>query len=82
MKKDEALDKFASMIMESWTYDRMTKEEQTRLIGMLYDGRTRGALKGSFYQRWAILQAVYGAFLCGLGYDNHNWRESEVKKVC
>lgn len=75
MKKDEALDKFKNMIIESWTYNKMTKKEQTKFLKILQEERTQKALKGNFNHRWSILQAIYGTYLYGLGYENFNWRE-------
>ena len=77
MKKEEALVNFIEMIKNSWTYEKMTEEEQTRLMGMFNHPRVIDSLKGSFIQRWASLQAIYYAFLIGLGYAPINWREGQ-----
>lgn len=79
MKKEEALINFIEMIQNSWTYARMTKEEKTRLLELLNHPCIVDSLKGTFIQRWASLQAIYHAFLQGLGYDNFNWREGEAR---
>lgn len=78
MKKEEALNNYIEMIKNSWTYEKMTKEEQTRLLDLLNHPRVVDSLKGTFIQRWASLQAIYYAFLIGLGYAPINWREGEA----
>ena len=75
MEKEKALEKFAEMIGQSWTFAKMTKEEKERLNTLLYSDRTISSLKGTYQQRWAILQALYSAFLMGLDYKPIGWRE-------
>lgn len=77
MKKNKelVLSDFIGMIKESWTYNKMTYEEKERLLDMLDSNRTKDALKGTYDNRWCVLQAIYGAYLIGIGYDNFNWRE-------
>lgn len=73
--KEKALDNFIEMTKNSWTYERMTPKEKERLIDMFCDIRTRKALKGTYDHRWDILQALYNAYLQGIGYNGGNWRE-------
>ena len=79
MKKENALNDFIRMIKDSWTYEKMTKEERKRLLELLSHPRTNEILKGNYKQRYENLNAIYYAYLVGLGYDNFNWRESEVE---
>lgn len=72
--KNEALKDYKKMIVNSWTYERMTKEEKQRLFEMFDNVQTAEALKGSYSQRWEVLQALYNSFLLALGYC-WNWRE-------
>lgn len=72
---ENALDNFIEMTKNSWTYERMTPKEKERLIDMFCDIRTRKALKGTYDHRWDILQALYNAYLQGIGYNGGNWRE-------
>ena len=74
----EIINKFNDMIHNSWTYQRMTKEEQNRWNELLFENRTISSLKGCDKVKWNILQACYHSYLIGLGYDNFNWRESEA----
>lgn len=74
--KELALNDFCAMIRNSWTYARMTDEEQARCIEALQCVEDFNALKGTAAARWNLLHAVYSAFLSGLGYTSSTeWRE-------
>lgn len=78
--KENALNDFYKMIKNSWTYAKMTEKEQEKLSATLFlNVPVENALKGTYEQRWAILQAIYAAFLNGIGYNDFSWRE-EVKE--
>lgn len=72
--KENALVDFKELIYQSWTYEKLTREEKNQLFKVFEDIRTTQALKGTYYQRWAILQAIYKSFLLGVGYDSFDWR--------
>lgn len=74
---DLVLNDYIDMIKKSWTYEKMSGIEKTRLLDMFDSIRTQDALKGTYNQRWQVLQAIYHAYLIGLGYDNFNWREDK-----
>ena len=76
-KIDKLMDDFVLMIERSWTFERMTKTEKLNCRYMLEAHTTKKALKGTYRQRWEILQACYSAFLDGLGYSGANWRETD-----
>lgn len=80
MEKDKIiiLAQYRSMIIESWAFKKLTKEEQERLMQLLTPENTqiREALKGRRGHCWDILQAVYHSYLMALGY-NPFWRETE-----
>ena len=75
MNKENAMYDFNTMIQKSWTYEKMTTEEKKRWIKVLNDIRVDKCLKGTYQQRWDILQAIYMSYLLGIGYTNFNWRE-------
>lgn len=76
LKKENVLNDFILMIKHSWTYEKLTEEEKEKLEKILLDDvRTEEALKGTYNQRWAILQAIYSTFLTAIGYDGFNWRD-------
>ena len=80
--KENALNDFYEMIKNSWTYERMTELEKRRLSAALFlDMRTEKALKGSYSQRWEILQAIYATFLNAIGYTDFGWREEEEEEI-
>lgn len=76
--KDNILYDFNDMIKNSWTYNKMTEDEQNAWFEKVINTeRTQNSLKGTYNQRWNILQALYGAYLIGIGYDNFSWREDK-----
>ena len=77
MNKENVLKNFDEMIKNSWTYDRMTIAERKKWDEILFNEYpTRDCLKGTYNQRWKILNALYRAYLMGIGYTNFNWREN------
>jgi hypothetical protein len=79
-EKENVLKDYKKMIVNSWTYKKMTAEEQIQLFKMFDSIQTREALKGSYNQRWEILQALYNSFLLALNYE-WNWREENAEKL-
>ena len=73
--KNKVFDDFTAMIINSWTYDRMTKEEKDRIIYELNNTETKKTIKGTYIQRWKVLHLMYESFLEGLGYKPIGWRE-------
>ena len=78
--KESAAPDFMRTISKSWTYCRLTEEEKDRLDDAI-DFATLAAVKGSFNRRWDVLQAVYHAFLNGVGYNGPTWREPNPNEV-
>lgn len=72
--KEQAQADYIAMIRNSWTFQRMTQEEQETAIQALLCSEM---LKGSYKQRYSALNAVYRAFLLGIGYDGPQRREPE-----
>lgn len=75
--KENTKQEFVKMIAQSWTYEKMTAHEKTYWILLVNDVKTENAIKGTFDQRWDILNAIYYAYLIGIGYDGHNWRSPD-----
>lgn len=73
--KENALTEFKEMIEKSWTYNKMTTKEKENWQQALEDIRVHKALKGSWQQRWEILQAIYETYLKALDYQNGLWRQ-------
>lgn len=73
--KENALVHYIAMTCKSWTFAKLTQAEKEKCIDALYFPNEQGMLKGTFRQRWDILNAVYNAYLAGLGYVGVNWRE-------
>lgn len=67
-------DYFQNVIKKSWTWARLTEEEQQRFINMngVFD-----EIKGTDDTRKRWLMTVYSAFLRGIGYKPLGWREEK-----
>lgn len=74
--KENAIVDFMEMTYHSWTWLRMTKEEQERFEKELEEDKIMNAIIGNYDQRWHILQALYSMYLEGLGYT-YEFREKE-----
>lgn len=66
-------DYFQNIIKNSWTWDRLTLDEQNRFINMnVFD-----EIKGNDQTRIKWLNTIYSSFLTALGYKPIGWREME-----
>lgn len=79
--KENAKSDFIKMIHNSWTYDRLTEQERDRLDRAFMTGILTSAIYGTYDQRRKILDAVYNAFLQGVGYDGPTWREPDPESI-
>ena len=68
---------FCEMVRNSWTYEKMSDYERSRCWEAIYFATSHGLVKGCYKVRFGILQAVYNAFLIGIGYSDFNWRDTE-----
>lgn len=69
-------DYFQNVIKKSWTWNKLTAEEQKRFIDMnVFD-----KIKGNDKTRVEWLNTIYNSFLCALGYKPIGWRETEEEK--
>lgn len=63
---------FQNVIKKSWTWQKLTEEEQQRFIDMdVFD-----KIKGTDKQRVEWLNTIYTAFLSALDYKPIGWRET------
>lgn len=61
----------------SWTYARLTKQEQENIIAILNYTKVFGnSIKDIAYE----LHIIYSAFLTALNYKPFGWRESEEEQ--
>lgn len=72
--KEQANADFIQMTRHSWTYQRMTEQEKAACDQALTSAPTQD-ISGTYKQRWSAYNAVYHAFLLGLGYTGPAWRE-------
>jgi len=71
---------FCNMTERSWTFEKMTDSEKARCFDALHFANVQGMVKGTYKTRWNILNAVYHAFLIGIGYSGFNWRDNSTDK--
>jgi hypothetical protein len=69
-------DYFQNVIKKSWTWERLTEEEQQRFIDMSVFDR----IKGNDKTRVEWMCTIYHSFLSALGYQPIGWRETEEEK--
>lgn len=73
-----ALKDYIDMICKSWTYAKMTDSEKKELLELLQNhSAIHEGLKGSYTQRYKILNIFYIGYLGGLGYKDGNFRENK-----
>ena len=77
MKYSSAVeDYFQNVIKKSWTWYKLTEEEQRRFIDMdVFD-----KIKGNDKTRVEWLHTIYISFLSALEYIPIGWRETEEEK--
>lgn len=79
--KENALKDYIEMIEQSWTWGRLTEDEQNRFFETINEPRTSDAIKGNYMQRWEIIDMVYYAYIMALGYKPIGWREPEEESA-
>lgn len=62
---------------KSWTYAKLTEEEQQKIIDILYSAKLYGNNKEQLTNE---MHSIYSAFLSALDYDPIHWRETEEEK--
>jgi hypothetical protein len=78
MKKDSIAveNYFHNIIKKSWTWEKLTEEEQQRFIDMnVFD-----KIKGNDQTRIEWMHTIYYSYLTALGYEPIGWRETETPK--
>lgn len=66
-------DYFENVIKKSWSWARLTEEEQKQFINM----NVFNKIKGNNNTRIEWLHTIYQAYLIALGYKPIGWREVE-----
>ena len=78
--KENAYTDWFEMIFKSWTWEKLTESEREKFIDEVdkfcSERSSFQILKGTYRQRWDILQALYSCYLDGLGYKPIGWREN------
>ena len=75
--KNLAQQEWLDMIKKSWTWAKLSAEEQEQFLGLLEHACSRVVIKGDYEQRWDACEALYFTFINALGYDPLHWRESQ-----
>lgn len=71
--KNAVYNYFNTVIVNSWTWERLTDDERERFKTCIDFSR----IGGSQQQRVKVLNMVYSAFLHGVGYKPTGWRETD-----
>ena len=71
--KNAVYNYFNTVIVNSWTWERLTDDEKERFKTCIDFSR----IGGSQQQRVKVLNMVYSAFLHGVGYETTAWRETD-----
>lgn len=68
-------DYFQNVIKKSWTWNKLTPDEQNRFTNMdVFD-----EIKGTDKIRVEWLYTIYKSFLIALGYKPYGWRDTNGK---
>ena len=68
---------WTEMIEKSWTWAKLTNDEKFRFKEEISKSITqKEIIKGTYKQRWQVLNALYSMFLEGCGYNGCTWREN------
>ena len=73
--KENAQADWTDMIVKSWTWARLTREERNKFGDELNKETTKKIISGAYEQRWETLNTLYSMFLEGCGYNGGNWRD-------
>ena len=73
--KENAQTDWTDMIVKSWTWAKLTKEERNKFGDELNKETTKKIISGTYKKRWEILNVLYSMFLEGCGYNGGNWRD-------
>ena len=80
MKKDKTKtrDEFIEITKQSWTWQRLTADEQNSFLSILHSCNLRGA----YHTRWRDMQKLYSTFLGAHGYiPSHLHEESKISLI-
>ena len=75
-EKNLAKQEYLEMIQKSWTWGKLDQVERKKFLDLIDHPCATAIIKGSYEQRWEACEAMYHAFLSGLGYDGGMWRET------
>ena len=73
--KENAQADWTDMIVKSWTWEKLTREERNKFGDELNKETTKKIISGTYKQRLEILNALYSMFLEGCGYNGGTWRD-------
>lgn len=71
---------FQDTIKKSWTWNKLTEEEQQRFVDMVIEDNIFDRIKGKDKTRIEWFNTIYHSFLFALGYKFIGWRETEEEK--
>ena len=75
--KENAVDRYCELIVNSWTWERLTPKEAAAWVELIENLKKQNRIKGTAKQRISQTADFYHAFLIGCGYDGFLWREPD-----
>lgn len=75
--KENAVERFCEIIVNSWTWARLTPREADAWLELIASVN----IKGNAKQRASQTSDLYRAFLAGCGYSGPNWREPDPEDI-
>lgn len=80
INKELILLDFVKNLENAWTYTKLTNTEKNKFIDLIETGIFSENIKGTYNQKWNILDNMYNAYIIGLGYDGYNWRSNNEER--
>lgn len=78
--KENAMQDFLAFTRKSWTYERMTYPEKAACENALSSPAAHD-IQGTYRQRVNAYNAIYFAYLLGIGYNGPLWREPHPEEI-
>ena len=67
--KENAQTDWTDMIVKSWTWEKLTREERKKFGDELNKETTKKIISGTYSQRWEILRSRNSMYVEGCGYN-------------
>ena len=76
-QKNENRNEYIKIVVNSWTYEKLTQTEKINIIAILLNCKLYGRNKKEVCEQ---LNTIYRSFLMALNYTPLNWRETDPEQ--